>query len=68
MKELSVNEGIASLKNNQVPNKSCFWKHKWTKWYEVKYDGYSPISNKECVIYCQRRQCVKCGKIQEQNI
>jgi hypothetical protein len=50
------------------------WYHDWTKWVEGKKDVILPAPYPELppgstyVMRIQRRECTKCGKIQEREI
>lgn len=47
---------------------SCFWGHKWTKWKLFKADMIHLPTGRKFSESRQSRTCIKCGKIQEQEI
>jgi len=48
---------------------SCFWGHKWTKWEQCSHSIWLPRQDKQLNgVPHQKRTCLRCGKIQEEEI
>jgi hypothetical protein len=47
---------------------SCFWKHKWGKWKQYSQTMISRDNGQRYYDYRQQRQCLRCGKVQDELI
>ncbi len=53
-----------------VVNGSCFWRHKWTKWKQENIDMILVKQGQQYpyVGTIQTRYCVRCGKMQKEEL
>lgn len=54
-----------------VPWWSCWFRHRWTKWQSVTHAVTyvsGPLIGREMTQEFQRRKCMVCGKIQEEEV
>jgi hypothetical protein len=51
-------------------NKNCHWSHDWEKWSKVESRSWQTYGNSDQTFlnYYQRRECRRCGKIEEREV
>jgi hypothetical protein len=56
---------MKELEDN-LPAKSCFWRHKWTKWGMDRKERYTSMYIVGTFLQTvQTRRCLRCGVAQE---
>lgn len=68
-KEQNLNNAETQALNIPVVSGSCFWGHKWTKWEQYNASMLLIADMKtEYKQLRQRRTCLRCGKMELENL
>jgi hypothetical protein len=61
---LELESQVKKLSLNLPVSGSCFLRHRWSKWKQFDMQMINFRHNKEFMEIHQRRECLRCGKVE----